>query len=74
MGISHLAILGAHPDVSIAGVCDTSKMVTDVLTKYSGYNCFSDYLQMVDKVKPDAVFIAVPTKVHARFIKDMLEI
>jgi predicted dehydrogenase len=28
---------------------------------------------MVDKVKPDAVFIAVPTKVHARFIKDMLD-
>jgi len=73
MGISHLAILGAHPDVSIVGVCDTSKMVTDVLTKYSGYNCFSDYLQMVDKVKPDAVFIAVPTKVHARFITDMLK-
>ena len=73
MGISHLAILGAHPAVSIAGVCDTSKMVTDVLTKYSGYNCFSDYLQMVDKVKPDAVFIAVPTKVHAVFIKAMLE-
>jgi predicted dehydrogenase len=73
MGISHLAILGAHPDVHIVGVCDTSKMVTDVLTKYSGFDCFSDYLQMVDKVKPDAVFIAVPTKVHARFIKDMLD-
>jgi len=73
MGISHLAILGAHPDVEIAGVCDTSKLVTDVLTKYSGYNCFSDYLQMVDKVKPDAVFIAVPTKVHAKFIKEMLD-
>jgi len=73
MGLSHLAILGAHPDVEIAGVCDTSKLVTDVLTKYSGYNCFSDYLQMVDKVKPDAVFIAVPTKVHAKFIKEMLD-
>jgi len=72
MGISHLSILGAHPDVTIVGVCDTSKMVTDVLTKYSGYNCFSDYQQMVEKVKPDAVFIAVPTKVHARFIHDML--
>ena len=73
MGISHLAILGAHPDVSIVGVCDTSKLVTDVLTKYSGYNCFSDYIQMVEKTRPDAVFIAVPTKVHARFIKDMLD-
>lgn len=73
MGISHLSILGAHPDVRIVGVCDTSKMVTDVLTKYSGYECFSDYQQMVNNVKPEAVFIAVPTKVHARFIKDILE-
>lgn len=73
MGISHLSILGAHPDVRIVGVCDTSKMVTDVLTKYSGYECFSDYQRMVNNVKPEAVFIAVPTKVHARFIKDILE-
>src|ERR1700743_1947966 len=72
MGISHLAILGAHPEVCVVGVCDTSKMVTDVLTKYSGYDCFSDYLQMVDKVKPDVVFIAVPTKMHSKFIGDIL--
>ena len=37
MGLSHLAILGAHPDVQIVGVADTSKMVTDVLEKYSGF-------------------------------------
>ena len=43
MGISHLSILGAHPDVEIVGVCDTSKMVTDVLEKYSGFSCFSDF-------------------------------
>ena len=24
MGLSHLSILGAHPDVKITGVCDTS--------------------------------------------------
>ena len=34
MGISHLSILGAHPQVEIAGVCDTSKMVLDVFKKY----------------------------------------
>lgn len=73
MGISHLAILGAHPQVEIAGVCDTSGMVTDFLTKYAKYNCFSDYKKMVDTVKPDAVVVAVPTKFHYAFIKDLLE-
>ncbi len=72
MGISHLSILGAHPDVEIVGVCDTSKMVTDVLEKYSGFSCFSDYKKMVEKTNPDAVFVAVPTKFHYSFVKDLL--
>ncbi len=72
MGISHLSILGANPKVKIAGVCDTSKLVTDVLQKYSGYKCYSDYIKMIDEVKPDAAFVAVPTKFHYRMVKELL--
>ena len=35
MGISHLAILNAHPDVELAAVCDTSEYLLDVLGKYA---------------------------------------
>ena len=35
MGISHLSILGAHPDVQVTGVSDTSKMVLDVFKKFT---------------------------------------
>jgi predicted dehydrogenase len=73
MGISHLSILGAHPDVEIVGVCDTSKIVSDVLEKYSGFSCYTDYLKMVDATKPDAVFVAVPTKFHYKMVKDLLD-
>lgn len=73
MGLSHLAILGAHPDVEIAGVCDTARLVTDVLTRYSGYECFSDYREMIQTVKPDAVFVAVPTRIHAEVIRTLAE-
>ncbi|MHB1178467.1 MAG: Gfo/Idh/MocA family protein [Daejeonella sp.] len=73
MGLSHLAILGAHPDVEIAGVCDTSKLLTSVLTKYSGYECFADYDQMIRKVRPDAVFVSVPTRMHAKIIRHLIE-
>ena len=73
MGLSHLAILGGYADADIVGVCDTSKMVTDFLTKRGKFNCFSDYNKMITEVKPDAVVVAVPTKFHYSIIKDLLQ-
>jgi predicted dehydrogenase len=74
MGISHLSILGAHPDVDVVGVCDTSKMVNDFLGRYGKFTCFTDYKKMLEDVRPDAVFVAVPTKFHYAIIKDLLEL
>lgn len=72
MGISHLSILGAHPDVEVVGVCDTSKLVLSALEKYSKFKCYTDYLKMIEKEKPDAVFVATPTKFHFDFVKELL--
>lgn len=72
MGISHLSILNAHPEIEIVGVCDTSKIVLGALQKYGKFSCYSDYLKMVEETKPDAVFVAVPTKFHYPFIKELL--
>ena len=73
MGISHLSILGGYANADIVGVCDTSKMVTDFLTKHGKFNCFSDYNKMIAETKPDAVVVAVPTKLHYSIIKDLLK-
>jgi predicted dehydrogenase len=73
MGMSHLSILGAHNDVEMVGVSDTTKMVLDVFKKYSSFPCYSDYEDMLDKAKPDAVFVAVPTKYHAGMVKKVLQ-
>lgn len=73
MGISHLSILGASSEAEVVGVCDTSKMVNDFLSRYGNFNCFTDYKKMIDQVKPDAVVVAVPTKFHYTVIKDLLE-
>ena len=73
MGISHLSILGAHPQVEIAGVCDTSKMVLDVFKKYSSFPTYSDYNDMLDNAGADAVFVAVPTKFHAEIVRKVLD-
>jgi len=73
MGLSHLSILGAHPDVEVVGVCDTSKMVVEVLGRYSGYKCYSDYIKMVEDSRPNAVFVSVPTKYHYPMVKELLK-
>ena len=74
MGISHLAILGAHPDAEVVGVCDTSKMVIDALEKYSPFPCFTDYKKMLQQAKPEAVVVAVPTRFHASMVKELLQL
>ena len=73
MGISHLSILGAHPDVKVVGVCDSSKMVTDAIGKYTSFPVFSDAEKMMDKIEPEAVFVAVPTKYHYTLVKNFLK-
>jgi hypothetical protein len=73
MGISHLSILGAHPDVEVVGVADTSKIVSDVLEKYSPFKTFSDYKKMMQQVNPAAVFVSVPTKFHASIVNELLQ-
>ena len=73
MGISHLSILGAHPDVEVVGVCDTAMIVTGALKKYTQFPCYKKLPKLLDKEKPDAVFVAVPTKFHYKMIKELLE-
>ena len=72
MGISHLSILGAHPEVEVVGVVDTSQLINNVLDKYAPFETFSDIDKMLDNKSPDAVFVAVPTKHHANIVEDLL--
>lgn len=64
MGISHYAILGAHPRVTVAAVCDSLSYVTSALRKHLGVETFKDYRKMIDGAGLDAVFIASPTATH----------
>lgn len=73
MGLSHLSILGAHPNVEIAAVCDTSGYLLDLLGKYTGTTGYSDYQKMLDRAELDAVVIATPTRAHAAMVRAALE-
>jgi hypothetical protein len=36
MGLSHLAMINAHPSVKVVAICDATGYVLDVLNKYTG--------------------------------------
>lgn len=73
MGLSHLAMIKAHPDVRLVGVCDSTRYVLDVLGKYTGVPVYSDLTDLLDKAKPAAVIIATPTHLHADMVRQALE-
>jgi predicted dehydrogenase len=73
MGISHLSILGANPEVEVVGVSDTSKVVLDVFRKYTPFPCFSAYEEMLEKTNPEAVVVAVPTKYHGTIVSNIIK-
>ena len=68
MGISHCAIMGAHPEADLVAVCDTSSLVIDAFKKYSRFECFSDYKKMIATMNLDAVVIASPTRFHSEMV------
>ncbi|UIJ36280.1 Gfo/Idh/MocA family protein [Allobranchiibius sp. GilTou73] len=73
MGLSHLSMINAHPDVEVAGIVDSAGYLLDVLGKYTGMQRFSDYETMLDTVELDAVLIATPTRMHEPMVRAALE-
>ena len=73
MGISHLGIINAHPDVEVVAVCDPTKYLIDVLEKYSGIRGYTDYDKLLADVPLDAVVIATPSRLHAPMVEKALE-
>lgn len=73
MGLSHAAILSAHPDVEMVAVCDSSSLVLDAFKKYSKIKTYSDYREMLEKEILDFVLVATPTRFHYPMAKLALE-
>lgn len=73
MGLSHLSMIKAHPNVELAAICDTSKITLEVLAKYTGVTTYNDYTKLLEGVDLDAVVIATPSKTHASMVRAALE-
>jgi len=73
MGLSHYAILGAHPRVQVAAICDSAAYLTSTLKKYTGVETYKDYRRMFDSAGLDCIVIATPTASHFQIASDALE-
>lgn len=73
MGLSHLAMIRAHPDVRVDAVIDQAGYVLDVLGKYTGLRTFGDLPEALAAVELDALLIATPTRLHAPMVRSALE-
>jgi hypothetical protein len=73
MGISHLAILGAHPQIDLVAICDSATYITSVLRKHNGISTYKDFGKMLKECELDGLFIATPTSSHFDLAKTALE-
>jgi scyllo-inositol 2-dehydrogenase (NADP+) len=72
MGLSHLAIVNAHPAARLIGVCDSASYMCSILHKYAGIEVFSNYREMLDQKSLDAVIIATPSRFHGEMVREAL--
>jgi predicted dehydrogenase len=71
MGLSHFAIVNSHPETQVS-VCDSSKLVLDVVGRYTGMPVFRDYDAMLASGL-DAVIVATPSRLHGPMVRKALE-
>ena len=72
MGLSHLAIARAHPELNLVAGCDATAYLTDILSKHAGLKCYSDFDRMLDEEQLDALIVATPSKLHATMVEKAL--
>ena len=73
IGRNHARVFSELPDVELVAVCDTDlSLVNDIADRYRT-RAFTNYQEMLEKIKPDAVTIAVPTASHIEVAMAALE-
>ena len=72
MGLSHFALVNAHPDTETVA-CDATGFMVDVLKKYVRNTVYKRYEDMLEKEPLDAVVIATPSRMHAPMVRAALE-
>ncbi len=73
MGQHHVRLYSDIKNSELVGVVDQNTDQTDRLCSLYGGRPYTDYREMLDKEKPDAVTIALPTSFHHQATLDCLD-
>jgi UDP-N-acetyl-2-amino-2-deoxyglucuronate dehydrogenase len=60
----HVQGIKAHQELTLVSVCDIKKERSDKIAQETGAKAYTNYEQMLDAEKPDAVAIATPNHLH----------
>lgn len=64
MGKNHVRVLSELEDAKLVAISDVDKKTVDALSAKYHISGYTDYTEMLDKERPDAVTIVVPTSLH----------
>lgn len=73
MGVSHMAIAGAHPDLDVVAVCDNQGFVLSALRSQIEVTTYRDVDRMLDDAGLDCLFVATPTRAHVDIASRAIE-
>ena len=64
MGKNHARVYSELPEADLAAVADTDQKLVSATAEKHGARAYTDYREMLEKEKPDAVSVVVPTAMH----------
>ena len=73
MGRNHVRVYSEMPEVELVGIVDQNPAVAGPLSHTYHIPLYTDVREMVEKARPDAVTVAVPTEFHHEAAKALLE-
>lgn len=74
MGRNHVRVYSETPGVELVGVADADPDLAERVARGSHVPAYADYAQMIERAKPEAVSVVVPTSSHYHVAKRALEL
>jgi scyllo-inositol 2-dehydrogenase (NADP+) len=74
MGLSHFALISAHPEVEVVAICDSATYLTSTITKTLKVPTYKDPKKMFKECQLDAVIISTPNSTHYELAKTALDL
>jgi len=72
MGRNHARVLAEMSGIRLVGVADVALEAAEAIASRHGGQAYREYVSLLDREKPDAVVIAVPTLLHHSIALDVL--